>query len=186
MAPSPATVRHGPAAAVVTTALALGALACSDDDASVTTGPGTSTETAPADPTESGPITPTDDLEIVDTERVDYWAACGDIPLDLDGVRYYPLIPEDHEAGELDQHEALLDEPEHLSAPTPPDPATDSSAADVPATVVAAGISGLAPPEPEDEVGTATVFSDDIVHFISDSGQQLWLSPEPREYLWDC
>lgn len=137
--------------------LALGTLACGGDE----------------------PGTPSGDLEIVESTRVNYYVACGDVPLEIDGVTYYPLLPEEQTDELVEPYVEVLDEPQAATA-------AGSFAAAAPVTGTSAHIPAVAPPGPGDDEGTATRFSDDVVHYISDSGQEQWLSAEYREYNWVC
>lgn len=45
----------------------------------------------------------------------------------------------------------------------------------------------VAPPEPGDDIGTLTVYSDGYARFVSDAGGfDVWLTSEHREYNWIC
>ncbi|MCK0110787.1 hypothetical protein MWU75_01340 [Ornithinimicrobium sp. F0845] len=41
-------------------------------------------------------------------------------------------------------------------------------------------------PGPGDDIGTLTVYADGRAHYVSDSGQEIWLVDEHRTYNWVC
>ena len=105
-----------------------------------------------------------DTIEIVRTVRgVDYYGACGNEILELDGERWYPIASEDLGGQPFDttRYAAL-----------PP---------------VAPSLVRVAPPGPGDDTGTLYVFADGIGRFVSDSGLiDNWLTTVEQEYLFAC
>ncbi|MGD8150598.1 hypothetical protein [Ornithinimicrobium sp. Y1694] len=198
---SPRTAARGPLAGALTAlplALALALSACGtggDHGAARTSGAPTSSGDAPH--VTSGPVA------VAEVHRgVPFYPACGNEVLQLDGQTWYQLLPEERDT--FDDSRYGLDSPQSHS----PDPEFDAApirgmpslAADLPAMprLISAGAPGFAPmsgmafpaipaPEPGDDVGTVTIFTDGMAHFVSDSGElERWLTTEEREYGWVC
>lgn len=90
-------------------------------------------------------------------EDVDYYGACGNEVLQLDGERFYPLL-EDEE----------IDTTRYGSG-------------------MGVHVSTVSLPGPGDDVGTLTVYGDGYAHFVSDSKTfDIWLTSESRTYNWVC
>jgi hypothetical protein len=93
---------------------------------------------------------------------VDYYGACGNETVVVEGTTWYPLLQDELEA---------LDEGRY------------------PLEVADPGQSGLmrvVPPGPGDDVGTLIVYTDGIARFQSESGRIVWLTNEERTYNWVC
>ena len=90
-------------------------------------------------------------------EDVDYFIGCMDVTLELDGKTYYPLLSDEREDLDLVRYGFGMGQ-----------------------------FAALAPPQPGDDTGTVTIFADGMVHFVSDNGDEMWLSEEQREYNWVC
>ncbi len=140
-------------------------LACGSEssvDRSASGGPEDAPVTTPTDTT---PPEPTDStIEIVRTVRaVEYYGACGNEILELDGETWYPIASVD-----------LGGEPFDTTryAPLPP---------------VAQSLVRVAPPGPGDDTGTLYVFADGIGRFVSDSGLiDNWLTTVEQQYMFAC
>jgi hypothetical protein len=164
----------------VLTAAALAVLAGACDDDSPTADPSTTpppastaptpvttaaaTPTTPtpttAPPTTAAPPTTVAAIEVVDVfEGVDYYGACGNETVVVDGTQLYPLLPI-----ELD----------HLDESMYPLPGERE------------GMARVMPPGPGDDVGTMVLYSDGVARFQSDSGRVIWLTQESRVYNWVC
>ena len=100
------------------------------------------------------------------TEGVEYYPACGNEILDLDGVLWYPI------------DETVS--PDLWAAATTID-------REVYEVAKASGFARVAPPGPGDDVGTFVLYEDGIARFVSDSGNlDRWLTTEELEYPWAC
>lgn len=99
-----------------------------------------------------------------------FYPACGNETLALpDGRTFYQL-----------EHQ----EEEQFDRSPYPEP-TSTAAGEV--NIVPAGLAAVAPPRPGDDSGTLTIYSDGMAHFRSDSGDfDTFLTPEERDYNWDC
>lgn len=127
---------------------------------------------APADtaPGEIAAVTSTvpdvADVEIATIhERVEYYGACGNETVTVDGVTYYPLLREDLDDLAVDRYPlvgGLLTLVGSLSAPM------------------------VAPPGPGDDVGDMIVYVNGIARFESDSGWVIWLTDQEQVYGWEC
>ncbi|MFX0538576.1 hypothetical protein ACQBAT_13435 [Ornithinimicrobium sp. Y1847] len=183
---SPRSAARGPLARALTALpLALALSACGTN-----TGPGGS-------PPTTGPIAV---AEV--HEAVTWYPACGNEVLQLDGQTWYQLLPEERDT--FDDSRYDLDSPQSHSPDSELGAAAvrglPSLAVDQPAMphLISAGAPGFAPmsgmtlptipaPAPGDDVGTVTIFTDGIAHFVSDSGElERWLTTEEREYGWVC
>ena len=99
-------------------------------------------------------------------EGVEYYPACGNEVLDLDGVLWYPI--DETLAPELWAAATTIDR-------EPYDAATVN------------GFARVAEPGPGDDVGTVVVYVDGIARFVSDSGNlDRWLTSEEQTYPWEC
>jgi hypothetical protein len=123
------------------------------------------TESSTSEPVPSGP-----EPELVDVaavyERVEYYGACGNETVTVDGVTYYPILSEDLQKVELDRYPlvgALL--------------GVFGSLALAPQ---------VAPPGPGDDIGDLIVYVDGTARFESDSGWVIWLTDEEQTYFWEC
>lgn len=105
-------------------------------------------------------------VDVVDVvDNVEYYGACGNETLVVGSSTFYPLLPDERAA--LDTSKYPLNHPNGLVS----------------------GIGGkvrVQEPEPGDDIGTLTVYSDGIARFESDSGRIVWLSTDQRTYDWDC
>ncbi|NLG19932.1 MAG: DUF3597 domain-containing protein [Actinomycetales bacterium] len=91
-------------------------------------------------------------------EDVDYYIGCADAPLRHEGLEFWPLLPEEREDLDLVRY----------------------------GTGMGVHIVAVAEPGPGDDIGTLTVYADGRAHYVSHSGQEIWLVDEPREYNWVC
>jgi hypothetical protein len=109
--------------------------------------------------TEPGPAF----IEIVAVHPdVEYYGACGNETVDVDGTTYYPLL--DDELDALDESLYPLEQV---------DPGQS-------------GLTRVVAPGPGDDVGTMIVYRDGIARFESQSGRVLWLTDQERTYNWVC
>lgn len=100
-------------------------------------------------------------------DDVEYYIACADVPLEVDGVLWYP-VPE----WGNDQTKAAYDEITGVERQRPARPA--GFAPRVPA------------PGPGDDTGTLYVYADGVAWFESDSGLSIWLTQDEITYTWVC
>ena len=137
--------------------------ACGDDEPT-----GAPIETIPAHssvPTTTAPAAAA--VPIVERfDDVDYYIACADVPVEVDGVTWYPVS--DWGPGV----EQLYDEITSVDREAPGGPIGFAPA--------------VAPPGPGDDVGTVWVYADGYALFESDSGQTIWLTQEELTYDWVC
>ncbi|TDT17443.1 hypothetical protein BDK89_3053 [Ilumatobacter fluminis] len=99
-------------------------------------------------------------------EGVEYYPACGNEILDLDGVLWYPI------------DETIA--PELWAAAT----TIDRDAFEIAA---ASGFARVAEPGPGDDIGTFVLYEDGIARFVSDSGNlDRWLTTQEQTYPWEC
>ncbi|WP_062205469.1 hypothetical protein [Demequina salsinemoris] len=120
-------------------------------------------------------------------EAVEYYPACGDESLTIDGVAWYPYqptnladFPDDplEDAG-VTEAAALVD-PVYL----PIGAGTVAAAASAARAVAAASI---APPDPGDDIGTMVIYEGDFAYWVSDSGvSDGWLTTDVIDYDWIC
>ncbi len=116
---------------------------------------------------ESGNATP--EATIVEVhEGVDFYPACGNEQLELDGVVWYQVQQSEY--------------------PEIYDRAVNGYRENVPERVRVQGFAPrVAPPGPGDDIGTLVVWSDDVAYFVSDSGDlTAWLVREELTYRWEC
>ena len=105
-------------------------------------------------------------------ERFEYYIACRDVPVEVDGVTYSPLLAEDEEA---------LDESRYEGAPV-----DDADADDAADAGEAGDVARVMPPGPGDDIGTLVVYADGLARYESDSGQSVWLTDVPVTYPFVC
>lgn len=120
-------------------------------------------------------------------EDVAFYPACGNEVLDLNGITWYQLLPEEQRALREDPDDADSMGPAlpeafmivRSSAPLSQGPQlTLSRGIHIPAVVA---------PGPGDDIGDVTVFGDGLARFESDSGDlTTWLTREKRTYNWVC
>jgi hypothetical protein len=108
---------------------------------------------------------PVEVLRVV--EDVEYYGACGDETLIVDGSSFYPLLPDEVDALDQDRYptSAVVTEPEEGLGRT---------------------VLLVAPPGPGDDIGLLLVYADGMARFKSESGWIIWLTTEPRTYNWVC
>jgi hypothetical protein len=130
---------------------------CGSDEADDPTG---ATATTPVVETTDAPAAL---IEVADIHTgVEYYGACGNETVVVEGTTFYPLLPDD-----LDD----LDETRY------------------PLEMVDPGQSGLmrvVQPGPGDDVGTMIVYADGTARFQSDSGRVVWLTDQEQQYDWVC
>lgn len=124
--------------------------------------------------TTASPVETTDPVELSVlqvVEDVRFYPACGNEVVEVDGVTWYQLLPEERDG--LDRT--------HVP---------DASAAGLPAAladVVPAALLAIPAPGPGDDVGTLWIFSDGLAFWEADSGTlRAWLTQEERTYDWVC
>jgi hypothetical protein len=100
-------------------------------------------------------------------DDVDYYIACADVPLEIDGVTWYPVT--DWGDGEM---ASLLEQIVSVDRERPARPIGFAPR--------------VAPPGPGDDIGTVFVYADGFAWFESDSGQSIWLTQEEQTYNWVC
>lgn len=120
----------------------------------------------------TGTTTGPAELSVVQVvEGVRFYPACGNEVVEVDGVTWYQLLPEE------------MDGLDRTHVP-------DASAVGLPAgvaDVVPAALLAVPAPGPGDDVGTLWVFSDGLAFWESDSGTlRTWLTQEERAYGWIC
>lgn len=109
-----------------------------------------------------------DPVEVVRVvEDVEYYGACGNETLTVDGSSFYPLLPEEVDTLDQDRYPtaAVATEPEEGLGRT---------------------VLLVAEPGPGDDVGLLLVYADGMARFKSESGWIIWLTAEPRTYNWEC
>jgi len=139
--------------------------ACGDaDDAPGATGP------PDTDPVVTI-VGPTSEIAIAEVfERVEYYGACGNETVTVDGVTYYPVHNETYPGN------------------TEGFPIPDFDRYPVIGTMV--GLLGafvapqVAPPGPGDDIGDMIVYVDGTARFESDSGWVIWLTDQEQTYGW--
>ena len=99
-------------------------------------------------------------------ERVEYYGACGNETVTVEGVTYYPILNEDLEQVELDRYPLV---------------------GAVLGIVGSLGVAPqVAPPGPGDDIGDMIVYTDGTARFESDSGWVIWLTDQEQTYTWEC
>lgn len=120
-------------------------------------------------------------------EDVEFYPACGNEVLDLDGTTWYQLLPE--------EQRALPEDPgdKNSLGPASPDPFTAVQSfaplSQGPKITLVRGINvpAVVAPGPGDDIGDVTVFADGLALFESDSGDlTTWLTRQQRTYNWVC
>ena len=106
-------------------------------------------------------------------ERVEYYGACGNETVTVDGVTYYPLFNEAY-----------------------PRPDGAGRSLDLDRYAIVGGVLGMraaspaaprvAPPGPGDDIGDMIVYVDGTARFESDSGWVIWLTTDEQTYNWEC
>ena len=94
---------------------------------------------------------------------INYYPACGNEVLELDGTPWYPIARSDWE--------------------------TPSAEAAWPSGGHGIGVSVpmVAAPGPGDDVGTLTIYDNGIAYFVTDNGDiHTWLTTAPQTYNWVC
>ena len=106
-------------------------------------------------------------------ERVEYYGACGNETVTVDGVTYYPLFNEAYPRPdgvgrilELDRY-----------------PVAGAVLAIRGASTT---VGRVAPPGPGDDIGDLIVYVDGTARFESDSGWVIWLTDQQQTYDWEC
>lgn len=100
-------------------------------------------------------------------DDVEYYIACADVSLTVDGIRWYPVA----EWGNEQTAEVV----ERITS-------VDRERPDGPIGFAPR----VAPPGPGDDIGTLYVYADDFAWFESDSGLTIWLTQEEITYTWVC
>ncbi len=121
-------------------------------------------DTVPADPAVAATIVPgAPGVDIAAVyERVEYYGACGNETVTVEGVTYYPVLGEDLpeiEVGRSPLVGAMLGIVGRLGAAPQ-----------------------VAPPGPGDDIGDMIVYTDGIARFESDSGWVIWLTDQEQTY----
>lgn len=98
-------------------------------------------------------------------ENVSYYGACGNEVLHHDSLTLYPL----HDDEEIDV-------------------TSYSAGSGLPFYGFGMGlrVPAISEPGPGDDVGTLTLYADGYARFVSDSGTEIWLTQEQRDYNWVC
>lgn len=100
-------------------------------------------------------------------EDVEYYIACADVPVTLDGIRWYPVADWGNE-----QTAEVLERIMGVDRERPAGPVGFAPR--------------VSPPGPGDDIGTVYVYADGFAWFESDSGQTIWLTQEEIVYTWVC
>ena len=110
-------------------------------------------------------------------QRVEYYGACGNETLSVDGTTYYPIHNETYPGSNDDSQRPDTDRY----------PVVGELLGMVGSVVGSAGASPrVVPPGPGDDVGDLIVYVDGIARFESDSGWVIWLTDEQQTYGWEC
>lgn len=96
---------------------------------------------------------------------VDYYGACGNETLTVDGITYYPMYYDDVQALDTTRYPVLAAEPVHGFG---------------------GGVVRVAAPGPGDDIGTLIAYADGIARYESHSGRVLWLTTAEQTYAWVC
>ena len=109
--------------------------------------------------------------DLVDTVAdVRFYPACGNEPLTVDGVTWYPFVPAN-----------LAEFPEVTAIAVP------SGEGGMGGGTMRASLPAVAAPGPGDDSGTLTVYEGGLAFWVSDSGAlETWLTDQELEYSWDC
>ena len=139
--------------------------------------------------TTTGPVETASPVElsvVQVVEDVRFYPACGNEVVEVDGVIWYPLLPEERDG--LDRTHV----PDASAAGLPAAladllPAARPAAPAVVSTAVPAALLAIPAPGPGDDVGTLWIFSDGLAFWEADSGTlRAWLTQEERTYDWVC
>jgi hypothetical protein len=105
--------------------------------------------------------------ERVDIVHVDdYYPACGNETVDIDGTTYYPFLPAD---------DAQFDKPLAIALGEGGRAGYSRS------------VGRVVAPGPGDDSGTVVIYDNGIAFFRSDSGNiETWLTRVKQEYDWVC
>lgn len=124
---------------------------------------------------------------------VAYYPACGNTPLELDGVTWYPYVPTNLDEFPMPSASGLIGgrgfSRAVVGAPVPVLVVPAVARAAVPAVpAVARAIApAVAAPGPGDDVGTVVIYDNGLAHFTSDSGNlTTWLTTKKITYAWVC
>ncbi|WP_430868157.1 hypothetical protein [Demequina aurantiaca] len=124
--------------------------------------------------------------EVVTTiAGVEYYPACGNEPLLLDGAGWYPFVP-DSDAFPLGS-DAPSGGADDAAAGSPP--SNDLRLVSVGGRGYSRGgsVPHVVEPGPGDDLGTVTVYDNGVAYFRSDSGDlETWLTDERIIYNWAC
>lgn len=130
-------------------------------------------EQPPAPPPTTSPVTAEPDVTVAPVpivavhDDVEYYIACADVPVTVDGVLWYPVAEWGNErTAELFERITSVDR-ERPGGPVGFAPR-------------------VAPPGPGDDIGTLYVYADGVAWFESDSGLTIWLTQDEVTYTWVC
>jgi hypothetical protein len=109
--------------------------------------------------------------DVVDTVTdVQFYPACGNEPVTVDGVTWYPFVPAN-----------LAEFPEVAALATP------AGEGGMGGGTMRAALPAVAAPGPGDDSGTLTVYEGGLAFWVSDSGAlETWLTDQELEYSWVC
>lgn len=100
-------------------------------------------------------------------QNVEYYPACGNEILTVDGMTWYPFTPEN---------------PDEY-----PDPALDILPVIDGLPNKGSSVGMVLPPDPGDDVGTLVIYGNDLAYWLSDSRSlDTWLTASEVEYNWVC
>lgn len=109
---------------------------------------------------------------------VDFYPACGNEAVVVDGVAWFPVTPTADSDVPADPLAATLGGETAASGQLDPE---------VGLTLVAMGFPLVVAPGPGDDIGTLVVYEGGWAYWRSDSGKlDTWLTDKPREYNWVC
>lgn len=105
-------------------------------------------------------------------ENVQFYPACGNETLTLDGVTWYPFVPEDS---------AAFPAPLALASGDLAGPGTSRG------TATSRDLPAVAAPGPGDDTGSLVIYDGGYAYFRSDSGEiSTWLTTDKIDYNFVC
>lgn len=122
-------------------------------------------------------------------EGIEFYPACGNETVELEGTTWYQLLPEEQiNVNKSLYRSDITDSTAHLLGAPLSDLvlALGAGGRGMPAAS-RFGLPAVPNPGKGDDVGTVTVFADGMGYFESDSGDlSTWLTTDERNYGWVC